>query len=158
MGKEDLLNQLRQARATLLRATEGVSKEEMTISPVVGHWTVKELLAHIAAWDAESLKGVKQLLAGERPHFLDRDWDLWNAQEVERRGELSLSQVKEELEKAHHNFLAFLQGLDEEEWNRSRDQTWRRYKVTVSWIVKGTILHDKEHTRQISAWRKNSSG
>ena len=151
--KEDLIIQLEKARERLLRAVEGLSEEAMTTSPAVGHWTIKDLLAHVAAWDEESLRGIRELLRGERPRFLDTDWDQWNAQEVEKRRALSLQAVLEELEGSHREFLEFLRGLEEAEWERPREQRWKRYKVTVAWIVGGVIGHDREHAEHIQAWR-----
>ncbi len=156
--KENLIIQLEKAREGLLRAVEGLSEEAMTASPAVGQWTIKDLLAHVAAWDEESLRGIRELLRGERPRFLDTDWDQWNAKEVEKRRALSRQAVLEELKRSHREFLEFLRGLGEAEWERPREERWKRYKVTVAWMVGGVIGHDREHAKQIRSWRRRRYG
>src|SRR3990172_10171718 len=44
--------------------------EERRDIPIYGDWTVKDVLAHIAAWDRELARGVDELLTGQLPTFV----------------------------------------------------------------------------------------
>jgi len=89
-----MLEHLIRAREELLAAIEGLSETEMTMLPVAGVWTIKDILAHISGWAAWDLAGIGTILAGERPDFSAiQDVDTFNGRLVAERSTWSLDQV-----------------------------------------------------------------
>ena len=94
MDKREMLEHLIRAREELLAAIEGLSETEMTMLPVAGVWTIKDILAHISGWAAWDLAGIGTILAGERPDFSAiQDVDTFNGRLVAERSTWSLDQV-----------------------------------------------------------------
>ena len=66
----------------------------------LGTWTVMDLLAHLAGWDAANLQAVNAILDGLLPEFYehhDKDWKIYNAMLVALYKRPSL---KEQVEQA----------------------------------------------------------
>ncbi|HJX61128.1 MAG TPA: DinB family protein [Dehalococcoidia bacterium] len=51
-------------RGKLLVAVEGLSVEEMARPGAVGRWSVRDVLAHILAWEEEAVTRLDLLAAG----------------------------------------------------------------------------------------------
>src|SRR5712691_1210458 len=68
--------------ARLLAAVAALGLERFA-RPVVGEWSAKDVLAHIAAWDRALARGMQELLAGLRPEFASYVEDEFNARTIE---------------------------------------------------------------------------
>src|SRR5436189_3452043 len=73
--RQMLAGQLQDARERLLASFEGLSDEEMIQPGVAGQWSVRDNLAHIAAWDRAVTAGFREMLDGKRPDLIDLDDD-----------------------------------------------------------------------------------
>ena len=69
--RDALLQHYRKMREELLSAIEGLSDELMTERSLDG-WSVKDHLAHIAAWDDVRAAEVERISAGQRPPIVRR--------------------------------------------------------------------------------------
>src|SRR5579859_1236684 len=65
MSKRDFLDGVRSGRAALNIAISGLTEEQLTQEIVAGDWTVKDILAHVAAWQGEALRSAKRAERGE---------------------------------------------------------------------------------------------
>ena len=158
--KQELLDDLASARAELLSAIEGLSEQEMVCPGVVGEWSVKDTLAHIAAWDEEFRAVIHAFVTQEDPVFDytisgKRGFAQWNARQVEKRRDLSMAQILAELEEARQELVDLVQGLTEEQLNRQAVPPWRSPK-TVRRNLEILDGHDREHAEQIIAWREQA--
>jgi len=108
VDKREMLEHLTGAREELLAAIEGLSETEMTMLPVAGVWTIKDILAHIGGWAAWDLAGIRTILAGERPDFSAiQDVDTFNGRLVAERSTWSLDQVLAEMEERARRGVAY---------------------------------------------------
>ena len=73
MSKQDFLARIRASRALLNEAISGLTEDQMTRDLVTPDWTVKDILAHIAAWQNEAALGVERAARGELIVFTDAD-------------------------------------------------------------------------------------
>jgi len=64
-----LMARLAAERAGLLEQVAGLDERGLTKVPVLDGWTIKDLLAHITAWDRFELQIAKRVLGGEVPDF-----------------------------------------------------------------------------------------
>jgi len=157
-NKAELLEYLAQGRARLLAAIEGLSEEEMTTSGVVGDWSVKEILAHIAAWDKETTAVIERAISQEHPEFDytirgRRGFAKWNAQEVEKRRAMSVGQILAEMEEAREGVIELTHQLSDEDLGRRFVPPWR-WPSTPRRSLEIQAEHDVEHADQIMAWRR----
>ena len=159
-SKRELLDDLAAGRTGLLSAIEGLSEEEMIRPGVVGEWSVKDTLAHIAAWDKETRTVIHAFVTQENPVFDykisgKRGFAKWNAREVEKWLDLSVAQILAEMEKARQELMELVQGLTEEQLSRRAVPPWR-YPTTARRNLEIQAKHDREHAEQIIAWREQA--
>jgi uncharacterized damage-inducible protein DinB len=149
-----LLDRLAAERAELLERVLGLDEEALTGGPVVGTWTVKDLLAHVAAWDRWEERTMRAMVAGEEPDFTAvQDMDAANAAWVTAWHDRGMDEVFVELRAAWADWVAWLESLPEEEFFRPR--TYHGYDWTFSAVPLQVIwTHDAEHAAQIAAWRE----
>ena len=140
-------------RAGLLEQLIGLDERVLTESPMLDDWTVKDLLAHIAAWDHWELREMRHMASGESLDLTDvRDTDAFNARAVAVRRDRILAEVLAELQEARATWVAWLQTLSDEEF-------FRQYLFEgVDWSFPGCVevqwQHDAEHAAQIAARRE----
>jgi len=152
--RAQLLARLAAARAGLLEQLIGLDERALTEVPVLDGWTIKDLLAHIAAWDRWEERTMKCMVAGEVPDFTAvQDFDASNAAFVAEWRDRTLAEVLAELQAARADWVAWLESLSEVEFFRRRsyagwDWSFSVVPLRVQW------QHDAEHAAQIAAWRE----
>jgi uncharacterized damage-inducible protein DinB/predicted RNase H-like HicB family nuclease len=153
-----LLARLADERANLLDQVQSLDEGVLTREPVVGTWTVKDLLTHIAAWDRWEEQTMRAMVAGEEPDFAAvQDIDAANAAWVAAWHDREVSEVLAELQAARADWVAWLESLPEEGFFRPRsyhgyDWTFSTVPLQIQWA------HDAEHAAQIAAWREAQGG
>ncbi|HIE37753.1 MAG TPA: DUF664 domain-containing protein [Anaerolineae bacterium] len=151
--RRHLLSRVAAERASLLWQLMGLDERTLTETVVLDSWTVRDILAHIAAWDRWEYQTMRRMAEGEPPDFTAvQDIDRFNADVVATWRERSLSEVLTELKDARAAWVAWLEALPVEVFFRSRpfgECDWSFPScVEVQW------KHDAEHTDQIAAWRE----
>src|SRR5262245_61816790 len=105
----EILEELAHTRATLLDALAGLDEAALDRKGVVGEWSIKNALAHIAAWESLVVQMLPARLAtGKTPDELvarAQDEDRFNAEEVAEREELTPSEQLIELERIREALL-----------------------------------------------------
>ncbi len=104
--REALLQHYRQMRAELLATVHGLGDELMT-EPSLDGWSVKDHLAHLALWDDVRASEVERISAGHASAWrMTEEQDAtYSALGYSLRRDLSLDQVRWELETAHRRLL-----------------------------------------------------
>jgi uncharacterized damage-inducible protein DinB/predicted RNase H-like HicB family nuclease len=151
--RRHLLARLAAERSGLLEQLIGLDERALTEVLAVGDWTVKEVLAHIAAWDRWVLREMKRMLRGEAPDITTaQNEDAFNAANVPAWRNRALEEVLAELQEARATWVAWLETLPVEEFFR------RRSFQGDNWAFPGWLKvywrHDAEHAAQIATWRE----
>lgn len=145
-----LLARLAAGRAELLTVLLELDAGVLTQEPFLGQWTVKDTLAHIAAWDHWEHRQMRRMLGDEPPE--DVAVDSFNALVVAEWRDRPLADVVRELQDARSSWTAWLGDLTDEVFFQSRpfhDWDWAFPNcLEIQWE------HDAEHTAQIAAWRE----
>ena len=76
-------------------------------------WTVRDLLIHLTTAESGFVGTLRHMAAGEGGVPADFDPNRWNAGQLRRRGDVPAEQLRPQLEGAHGDILALLDGLDE---------------------------------------------
>jgi hypothetical protein len=145
--REEVHSLLQDAHKELLAAIDGLTPEQMAI-PVVGDWSVKDILAHIVSWEEYTLLDLQRLARGHMPalaSFNERDVDSFNALVMSLRRDFPLDQVMQELEANRKATIAALDALPDERLAQGR---FARVWASV------TAGHDHEHAEHIRNWRQ----
>ena len=149
MQKQAFLEKLDQAWEALQDAYAGMTEEQMVMPGVTGEWSVKEILAHVSTWEAESLLHLPVILRGERPPRYSQVYggiDAFNALMTEQWREHSLAEVLTQLQDTHARLMAYLQSVPETQF-----ATETRFRRRLGW---DTYKHYPTHTQAILDWRK----
>ena len=141
-------------RGKLLAALNGLSEEEMARPGAVGRWSVRDVLAHILAWEDETVARL-ELLAAERPQDFtrittDAELEAWNASAHRRYAGLSLAEVMRRLEDVQGRILAELDSLSDERLSTDEGPV-----PVHNWLPECTYAHEEEHCADILAWRRS---
>jgi hypothetical protein len=131
MDRVQLLKRLEVSWEALKASYAGLSQSEMTKPGVIGAWSVKEIIAHVTSWEEEALKHLPLIVADKRPPLYSATYggiDAFNAQTIERKKRLSLSEVLRQRDKTHSRLLDFIQTVPEAHFEQHADRIskWRK--------------------------------
>lgn len=147
-----LMARMARGRVGLLAGLLGMDEKTLTEAPVVDEWTVKDLLAHIAAWDRWEARTMEAMAAGGAPDLsVTEDYDGANAVFVEAARGQSLESVLDELREARAEWVAWMRSLPEEVFFAPR--SYQGDDLTFSGELPVFWEHEAEHARQIATWR-----
>ena len=154
LTREDVRESLARERRKLLAALDGLSEEEMARPGAVGRWSVRDVLAHILAWEDEAVTRL-ELLAADRPQDFtritsDEELDAWNARAQQRYADLPLAEVMRRLTEAQGRVLAGLDSLSDERLSTDEGPV-----PVHNWLPECTYAHEEEHCADILAWRRS---
>jgi hypothetical protein len=146
-AKTQLIRQLENAHHQLLAALKGMPVSKMT-EPMLGEWSVKDILAHVSSWDELEVQDLRRLGRGHVPiqaAFREEEGDEWNDFLLKGRRLFSPEQVMAEFEANRQARREVLDGLPDALF--ASGSLMRR-------LCEGTVKHDQEHAAQIRAWRR----
>jgi hypothetical protein len=161
MRKDELMSALEDSREELLAALEGISSEEVFAEDSEGEWTLKDLLAQLVMWEAETIKLHYQVRRGMPPatvHFKDSPADeqdrIWRAQTKDR----ALERVLADFYAIRGQTLRRLDDFNDRELNDPARFPWLRGKA-LSQIVEDTVLvRERELAEMIRVRRSRQAG
>jgi len=145
----------RERRATLAFLAQ-LPEREIRRRGTQGEWSVRDVLAHIAAWEEEGVRrlGLIARGRGHRIHFYDdmREVDRFNARAVRGARAMPLPALFRRLGRVRRRLVSTLRRLPPE---ALRD---RSHEVAVvGWLPQFGWLHEQRHLRQIRTWRRRTS-
>lgn len=121
----------------------GLSAEDLVAAGVAGGWSVRDILAHIAAWQRAVVDEIPRVLAGQATSADLEVVDDFNARAVERAQQLPVESIVKEYHSANNHFFAYARTLI--------DAAFRPGNPAREWLLPP---HPAEHYPQIWAWRR----
>ncbi len=146
------LARLATARAELLYSVLGLEEAALTSIPVGGDWTAKDMLAHVAAWEAWTVDRLGMALSGRAAEMVGVEAETENPRIHAERTAWPLCRAMAELARTHASLLSALQAASEEDLERRYAAPWG--KVRPNRWLEMLVEHDQEHTASIVAWRQ----
>jgi hypothetical protein len=148
------LDELGRTRAELLAAIGELDEAALDRKGVVGNWSIKNVLAHIAAWEAWVVQAlpVRMATSTTPQDFRQRaeDEDRFNAEEVAEREELTPDEQLMELDRTRAELLAYLGGLDAAALERPHP--WDTWEGTLpEYLLAALRDHEAEHVEALRA-------
>ena len=151
---QEALATLHATRAELLALVGGLDEAALDRKGTLGAWSVKNALAHLAAWE-EWVAGVlpERMASGATPaDFRERaaNEDRFNALEVAEREELTPDEQLMELERIRAELLRYLATLPPAEL--ARRAPWPEWAGTLpEYLLAGLEEHEREHLAALRA-------
>lgn len=151
MNRTQLLSRVDEAWQEFALACRGLPRETLLEPGVVGPWSVKDLMGHVATWEEESLAALSLIAEGRRTPRYSRygGIDAFNNLRWQHFRTLALEDVQSWFEETHARLLDYLAGVPERLF--AREGRYRRR------LRLDTYGHFPEHTRQVVAWRRARS-
>jgi hypothetical protein len=149
--KQRAFKRMDRARKTTLALLARLPDDAILKPRTQGAWSIKDILAHIAAWEQEGAVRLRLIASGraDRVRFFDdiRDVDRYNTRAVRAARRTSLAATLRRLARARRQLRAALRRLPV---TALRDPA-HRYPVTV-WLPEFAWTHEEGHAREIRAW------
>jgi hypothetical protein len=163
MGKRlprtELLAEIARERAALDAVLAQVSdrdKRSMAITP--GGWTVKDVIAHMAAWQAMMLAWYtaglgRQQVAVPAPGYSWRETPRLNQAIYRKHRRQSLRAVTDDLDRNHERIIGLVEELSDRELLTVGRYAWMGPSWTLSDYVRAnTASHYRWARRHIAGW------
>jgi len=146
--------QMARGRAKLLEAYVGVSDESLRALTDEGGWTLGDIFAHVAVWEAYIAGALPAILASDAPALPDAafaEMDRRAFDDVRARGfEAVLADAAHDRARA----LAALAGATDEAILRARRLPSGQSFNVRTWAIQEMADHDLEHAQHARAARK----
>jgi mycothiol maleylpyruvate isomerase-like protein len=139
---DDLRERFAIVSADFLALAGQVNAARADEAGVCGDWSVKEMVAHMAAWDWEGERHFRELHAGGAENQ-SYDVGAFNAAAVDERRGQTWEETLDELRRANMTFAASLATVSA--GDRNADPHF------ASWL-RAVTSHYEEHTAQVRAW------
>lgn len=140
-----LLGRLEVERNQLIRNIETCRIRDID-RPFIDKWSLKDIVGHLASWEAEVIAALRDLREGRRPALLDFDestLDEWNNDRVERKRELNFWSVFEQLRGGRQRLL--------EEFAMVSDEDFTSEGAVPNRLAVSIIDHETNHWHEIAA-------
>jgi len=144
-----LLDGLRHTPDVLAHLTTEAPTESWDHRPVADRFTLRELVAHLADWDAVWNERLELILTAEDARLPDRDPEQLARDHDYGRANPTTSLDQFQTERAA--LLERLQDLNAEDWART-GQHQVRGAFTVADLAATALGHDSYHLAQAAAW------
>ena len=157
MPKKEILEHVREGRTALLAALEDLPPDAMLRPGVAGLWSIKDILAHLTAWQSELVTALTQLDKPTRvPNIVNiEDIDAWNDEQYRAAARRSVQAVLEDFNGVHKHLLKAVESLDDKTLDDARKFPWMEGEPLWYLIEENVTLHEREHAAEIRAWREN---
>jgi hypothetical protein len=149
MDRQQLLRRQHNAWLGFNESYAGLSERRLLEPGVQGRWSVGDIMAHVTTWEEEALTHLPLILEGGRPPRYSTTYggiDAFNAMMTERKRDLSLAEVRRQLDEVQGRLVEYIRGVPEEQF---AVETRFRRRLRLD-----TYGHYPKHTRAILAWRE----
>jgi hypothetical protein len=127
---------------------DGLTPDQLQQSGASGDWSVKDILAHVTTWEAESLEHLPRMARGEKNasyRNLYGGIDAFNELMTTRKRGLSLDDVLRELDETHARLVEYVANAPEEQFAPKH-----RCRARLGW---DSHKHYPHHEQAIRQWR-----
>jgi uncharacterized protein (TIGR03083 family) len=158
MKHDEVLQALREARAQTDAALAGLGETELVDPGVIADWSVKDVLAHLTAWEAEMVTLLAKAKRGQKPKWpaTQSETDALNAKWHKENKNRPLDRVRADFQGVRQQTVRQVEGLSDQELNQKWD--WLRNRTALDLIASNSFRHELEHVAQIKEWRKKKLG
>ncbi len=153
--KEQLLTIIQEAHNALLRSFDGLGPEQMARPTLEGGRSVKDVLAHVTAWERLLLSVLPQVNSGQKELPTGDDGafegtDAFNERVFAENKDRSYEEITADFDAAYSELIACIKATPEERLLGPDSPTWWGQEATWQFIAENTYQHYTEHASQIA--------
>jgi hypothetical protein len=157
------MEQARERYDALQAELAGLPLEEMVEAGIVGEWSVKDVLAHLTAWQQMTHAWYQAGKRGETPitpseKYTWREIPALNQEIYENHRDRPLDEVKREFVASHRETLDLIETTTDDELFTPKVYAWTKSTTLGSYLTSATSSHyewaRKEIRRGFKAKRK----
>ncbi|MFN8492406.1 MAG: ClbS/DfsB family four-helix bundle protein [Caldilineaceae bacterium] len=161
-SKAQILTQMHNERQALLALLADVSPQEMQQPGVVDAWSIKDVLAHLTAWEQLFLGWYQAGVRGETPETpapgFTWGWkslDLLNQQIYEQHRQISLEEVAATFHASYAQLAATVETMTEAELHTPGVYAWTRKGSLAASLGANSYNHYRWAANLVKQWRRN---
>jgi len=155
-SKSALIEVILKERNALESLLLDLSDEQKKEKGVESDWSIKDLMAHIIAWERLAQDRINSALTGEPfnfPLIEGEDFvDKFNASVYVENCDASLDVIEAEFQQSHQDFLKQIRDVDEEFLLKPLPFEWAKDLTAQVLISANTHWHYLEHAESIRKW------
>ena len=154
MTKPELLEAMRAGQTRLDSALSAFTDAQMVTPGMDGEWSVKDLIAHLSAWERRATTLLKILQRGEIPPAAGPEdgLDALNARFYSENKDRSLTEVLAAKLQSFDDFLALVEASPDDDLFSPTRFAWTEGRPFESWVVGNTYDHYDEHLVMLKTW------
>jgi hypothetical protein len=157
-SKAAIVQRLQTERRRLERNVSQLSPEDMLRPGAVGEWSVKDILAHLADWEAHMLVWVEAARGGDPvaspdPGLTWQQLDVFNQRVYERHRDQPLEAVTQYFRDTHRQFMTLVEAMPEEEMLTPSRYAFLGRDAIYKWLG-AYAAHDLWGKAAIRKWLK----
>ena len=157
LDKVKLLQQMETGYAFAERTLALVPTEAVDVARVCGHWSVKDLIAHLTSWEQRTLRWLAEAEQGiplkvPEAGFGWEQFDALNDLYYQRSKGRALDDIMAAFHNAQLEMLAIVQNLTDEELAGGGRMTGMFRDSPADAIASNTCWHYDIHLAQIREW------
>ncbi len=158
MTKQELLGALSEARSRLEAALAGLDEARL-VAPGAGgdDWSIKDILSHLTAWEAEIVTGLARIRRGQTPGKTDYSAAeiaaqnaAWHAENKDR----PLDRVLADFHGVRKQLLRQLEAYPDKDLSAPRKGL--EAQTIAAWVRDWIVEHEHEHAEHLTAWRRQA--
>jgi hypothetical protein len=158
-NKDQLIADIHTERRRLEKNLSALTSEEMMLPGVTGEWSVKDILAHLVAWERLFLDWYRAGTQGGSPEIKpvgmsQRAIDALNQQIYQQNHGQSLDSIFAEFHLSFQQVTATIEKIPEEDMFTSGRFGWTGKLTLADYIVGNTCNHYAWAKSQIRDWMK----
>ena len=139
-----------------------LTPEEMTESGVVEIWSVKDVLAHLTAWQQMTLSWYRIGKTGETPitpseKYTWREIPALNQEIYETYRDAHLDDIQRDFTTSHEETMALIESIDDEELFTPKVYQWTKTTTVGAYFISATSSHYDWARKEIRRWVKRKS-
>jgi len=127
-------------------------EEELVRRPVIGDWSVKDVLGHLASWEEELIGWIERFARGEAPPGLGMSVDDWNAQQARKKWDWTLAEVMEDLLATRRRLLDLVNSLPDDVFLRPAPPP--ATGAYIPRLLNVLADHDRKHWDDLMAYKE----
>ncbi|MCA9936267.1 MAG: ClbS/DfsB family four-helix bundle protein [Anaerolineales bacterium] len=155
MTKEQLLAKVRDSRAAFSQLLAQWEPARMDEAVTPEGWTVRDIVAHISAWERKLCEWLPLAAAGTKPSDLpgtDEEIDAMNAGFFAANRDRDTADVLAEFAENGEKVMAVVTAVPESTLTDPNHLPWREGRPLWYMVGGNTFWHYEEHEAPIEAW------
>jgi uncharacterized damage-inducible protein DinB len=158
VNKDELLAALEDSRAAIDEVLADLDPNALETAGVSGAWSVKDVLAHLTAWQVEILTNLGLAQRGQKPSrtvWDDATIEAQNQAWYQQYRNRPLERVTADYDGVHRQMVRKVTSLAEKDL--AAPLPWSRGRSLSQYIVEDVVEHEAEHLPALQAWLQTHS-